>query len=179
MNNLKFIAQINTLSSQSTQLCYHCHKCTAGCPVAVDMQYGPDRILRMVQLGEKERLFASHDIWLCASCETCGARCPNGIDIARVMDALRMQALAAGVGIAEPDAIKFHRLFLMVVQHMGRMHEASMLVAFKLWTRNLVSDMGSGIKMFFMGKVPLMPQVIKKRNDVKRIFKDTLVIKNG
>ncbi|MCX7608923.1 MAG: 4Fe-4S dicluster domain-containing protein, partial [Anaerolineales bacterium] len=61
------------------------------------MEYGPDRILRMVQLGERERLLKSRDIWLCAACETCGTRCPNDIDIAKVMDALRMEALRSGV----------------------------------------------------------------------------------
>jgi len=43
-----FADQINRLSSQTIQLCYHCHKCTAGCPVAAEMTYGPDRVLRMV-----------------------------------------------------------------------------------------------------------------------------------
>ena len=88
MSNSSFILQVDTLSEETVELCYHCHKCTAGCPVAVEMEYGPDRILRMIQLGEKERVLTSGDIWLCASCETCGTRCPNEINIADVMDAL-------------------------------------------------------------------------------------------
>ena len=39
------------------ELCYHCHKCTAGCPVIEQMSYGPDRVLRMVALGEEDALF--------------------------------------------------------------------------------------------------------------------------
>jgi heterodisulfide reductase subunit C len=102
-----FIDQVNRLSDQTIELCYHCHKCTAGCPVVQDMQYGPDRILRMVQFGDADKLLSSSDIWLCASCETCGTRCPNQIDIARVMDALRQIALASGAHVAEPNAYKF------------------------------------------------------------------------
>jgi heterodisulfide reductase subunit C2 len=168
-----FIDQVNRLSDQTIELCYHCHKCTAGCPVVQDMQYGPDRILRMVQFGDADKLLSSSDIWLCASCETCGTRCPNQIDIARVMDALRQIALASGAHVAEPNAYKFHRLFLFLLERMGRMHEASLLAAYKVWSRNLLADMDSGAVMFAKGKVPLRPQAIKGRKEVKRIFDET------
>jgi heterodisulfide reductase subunit C len=137
------------------------------------MEYGPDRILRMVQFGERERLLNGHDIWLCASCETCGARCPNEIDIARVMDALRQMAFAENVKIAEPAAAKFHNLFLLVVQNIGRMHEATLLAAYKLWTLNLLADMDNGAVMFLKGKIPLIPHVIRDRKEVKKIFEAT------
>jgi heterodisulfide reductase subunit C2 len=170
MLDFSFINQVNALSEQETSLCYHCHKCTGGCPAAADMEYGPDRILRMIQLGQKEQLFSSHDIWLCASCETCGTRCPNKIDIAKIMDALRQLALASGAAIAEPNAVKFHKLFLFSVKNMGRMHEASFLAAYKVATLNLLADMDSGAVMFMKGKVPLMPKMVKRRSEVKKIF---------
>lgn len=168
-----FVNQINHLSGQTIQLCYHCHKCTAGCPVSQDMEYGPDRVLHMIQLGQKEQLLSSHDIWLCACCETCGTRCPNEIDIARVMDSLRQVSFKEGSTIGEPDAIKFHRLFLFAVQTLGRSHEASMLIALKLWTLNLMGDMDSGVVLLAKGKVPLIPRSIKTRQDVKHIFEET------
>jgi heterodisulfide reductase subunit C len=164
------VAQVNAISEQTVQLCYHCHKCTSGCPVADEMTYGPDRILRMVQLGQRDALLTSHDIWICASCETCGTRCPNEIDIARVMDALRQMAVAEGATIAEPDAIKFHRLFLSLVKRMGRMHEATLLSLYLLWTRNVMSYVGTGTQMFLKGKVPLLPHPVKQRDEVKHIF---------
>jgi heterodisulfide reductase subunit C len=173
MMDATFVNEVNLLSEQTIQLCYHCHKCTAGCPVAGAMTYGPDRILRLVQLGEKERLLASPDIWLCASCETCGTRCPNEIDIARVMDALRQMAVTEDVAIAEPDALKFHRLFMALIQRLGRMHEATLLALYKLWTRNLFSDLDSGAKMFIKGKIPVLPHPVKRRRELKRIFKAT------
>jgi heterodisulfide reductase subunit C len=137
------------------------------------MHYGPDRVLRMVQFGEKDRLLTSHDIWICASCETCGTRCPNEIDIARVMDALRYLAVVEGAAIAEPDAIKFHRLFLALLQRMGRMHEASLMAIYLLWTLGFVDYMSTAAKMFVKRKVPLMPHPVKARGDVKRIFEAT------
>ena len=168
--NQDFVQTVEALSREPILLCFHCHKCTAGCPVVEEMDYGPDRILRMVQLGEKEKLLRSRDIWLCAACETCGTRCPNDIDIARVMDALRLEALRSGVTPAEPEAAKFHKLFLFVVQTLGRSHEASLLIAYKLWTLNLLADMDSGLQLFIKGKVPLLPKTIKGRDQVRRIF---------
>jgi heterodisulfide reductase subunit C len=168
-----FVTQVNELSEQTIQLCYHCHKCTSGCPVADEMAFGPDRVLRMVKFGEKQRLLASRDIWLCASCETCGTRCPNDIDIARVMDALRQLAVTEGVSIAEPDAVKFHRLFLALVQRMGRMHEATLLSLYLLWTRNILSYVGTGSRMFVKRKVPLLPKPVKARSEVKKVFDAT------
>ena len=170
MQETSFLDRVNTWSGQTIQLCYHCHKCTSGCPVASEMAYGPDRVLRMVQLGERERLLVSRDIWLCASCETCGTRCPNEIDIARVMDALRQMAVSSGFRIPDPNAVKFHRLFLAVIRTLGRTHEASLLALYKLWTLDLLSDVESGARLFAKGKVPLLPHRNKCRLEVKRIF---------
>ncbi|MDR3575197.1 MAG: 4Fe-4S dicluster domain-containing protein [Anaerolineaceae bacterium] len=170
MLDFNFIEQVNTLSDQTIQLCYHCHKCTAGCPVADQMQFGPDRIIRMVQFGEKEKLLKSGDIWVCVACETCGARCPNEINAARILGALREIAYTEHVAVAEPGAVKFHKLFLLLVQNMGRMHEVSLLALHKLWIMNLFSDLPAGARLFMMGKVPLKPHMIKKQNEVKRIY---------
>jgi heterodisulfide reductase subunit C2 len=173
MPDFNFIDRVNTLSEQTIELCYHCHKCTAGCPVADQMEYGPDRILRMVQFGEKEKLLKSDDIWVCVGCETCGARCPNEINASRVLGALREIAYLENSAIAEPGAVKFHRIFLSLVQSTGRMHEVSLLALHKLWTLNLFSDLPAGARLFMMGKVPLMPSIIKRRSEVKRIFDAT------
>ena len=101
-----FIDQINGLSGQTTQLCYHCHKCTAGCPTAFAMQYGPDRILRLIQFGQKERLLASRDPWLCLGCEMCGAHCPNDIDINEVMIALKEMSEKVGYRVEDCQALR-------------------------------------------------------------------------
>jgi len=161
---------VGLAAEQEIELCYHCHKCTSGCPVAGQMEYGPDRILRLVQLGEKDRVLGSRDIWLCAGCETCGTRCPNGIAIAGVMDALRAIALSEGRAGRVPAA-KFHRLFLLVVENMGRMHEAILLGAYKLWSGNLLDDINTAPALLLKGKIPLLPQPVKQREAIKRLFR--------
>jgi heterodisulfide reductase subunit C2 len=162
--------RVNALAEEQIELCYHCHKCTAGCPVAEEMRYGPDQVLLLVQLGQAERLLSSRDIWLCAGCEACATRCPNEIDIARVMDALRQIGQAQGVRAADPGTVKFHRLFLFVVERLGRMNEAGLLGGHKIWTGNLFGDLGSGAQMILKGKIPIVPHAVKGREQLRRIF---------
>ncbi len=101
-----FMNQVNSLSKQTVQLCYHCHKCTAGCPSAFAMEYGPDRLLRLIQFGQKDRIFASRDAWLCFGCEMCGAHCPNDIDIGEVMIALKEMAGAEGYRVEDCQELR-------------------------------------------------------------------------
>lgn len=166
--------RVNARAEQQVELCYHCHKCTAGCPVAQEMRFGPDQVLLLVQMNQQDRLLSSRDIWLCAGCEACATRCPNEIDIARVMDALRQVALAEGVRPADTSSVKFHRLFLFLVEHLGRMNEAGLLGAHKLWTGNLLADLGSGAVMVAKGKIPLVPHVLRDRAGMRRLFSRSL-----
>ncbi|MDY6876853.1 MAG: (Fe-S)-binding protein [Chloroflexota bacterium] len=106
MTDIAFTDQVNNLSGQTIQLCYHCHKCTAGCPAAFAMEYGPDRILRLIQFGQRERLLASRDAWLCLGCEMCGEFCPNEIDINEVMIALKEMSEDAGYRVEDCQQLR-------------------------------------------------------------------------
>ncbi len=165
-----FLREVNRRSGQLIQLCYHCHKCTAGCPVAFAMDYGPDRVLRMIQFGLKEGVLLSSDIWICASCETCGTRCPNEIDIARVMDALRQMMVEEGLPTKERNVLRFHKLFLSIVKRLGRMHEASLMGLYMPLSGGLFSYIPIGLKMIVKGKIPLFPHRIKGSDEVNKIF---------
>jgi len=70
------------------------------------MEYRPDGILRLVELGQTERVFASRDIWLCLGCGMCSAHCPNGIDVADTMIALRQIAAEQGYRREECEEIR-------------------------------------------------------------------------
>jgi heterodisulfide reductase subunit C len=166
-----FLAQVNRISGQQVESCYHCHTCTAGCPVSADMQYGPDRMLRMIELGFRQRALSAPDIWLCAGCETCAARCPNEIDVAKVMDALRQLSLAEGLATSLPRIPLFHRVYLQVIKILGRSHEATMLVMYKLLSRDLFSDLDSGLALILRGKIPLIPKRTKQAAAVQRLYK--------
>jgi heterodisulfide reductase subunit D len=101
-----FAGQVNALSRQTIQMCYQCRKCTAGCPSAYAMEYGPDRLLRLIQLGQRERVLTSRDPWLCFGCEMCGAHCPNEIDISEVMIALKTLVGEVGYRIDDCQGLR-------------------------------------------------------------------------
>ena len=70
--------------------CFQCGTCTSDCPVArFSGTYRPRQIIRMAQLGLKERVLNSDTLWLCASCFTCTDRCPQNVEVASVIRVLR------------------------------------------------------------------------------------------
>jgi len=85
----KFIARVEELSGENIDACYQCGRCSAGCPMASEMDYLPNQIIRLVQMGLDEEVLRSQTLFVCASCFTCQSRCPKGIDLARVMEAIR------------------------------------------------------------------------------------------
>lgn len=91
--DLTFRALVEGRSGEDLRRCYYCLKCTAGCPSAPAMPYGPAQMVRLAELGLKDDLLESPSIWFCLQCETCGARCPNEISIARLTQALREIAM--------------------------------------------------------------------------------------
>ncbi|MBN1357969.1 4Fe-4S dicluster domain-containing protein [Candidatus Bathyarchaeota archaeon] len=78
--------------------CFQCGTCTSDCPVArFSDAYRPRRIIRMAQLGLKERVLNSETLWLCAACFTCTDRCPQGVEVASVIRVLRNLAAEKGI----------------------------------------------------------------------------------
>ena len=84
--------------SEKLLLCLQCGTCTADCPVArFSDSYRPIRILRMAQLGMRERVLSSDEIWLCATCFACSERCHQGVEFANILRALRNMAVKEGI----------------------------------------------------------------------------------
>lgn len=169
-----FANKVKEVSGAGLERCYQCHTCSLSCPVAFAMDYLPNQIIRMVQLGLKEQVLSSSTIWLCATCETCVARCPNDVDVLRVMDTLREMALEQKVEGREKDIPIFHKTFLGSIKLWGRTHELSMLILLKLKTRKMaIGDLLLGIRMFLKGKLKPIPKKTKGAKEIKAIFEKT------
>lgn len=172
-----FLEEVNgQINGVPLQRCYHCRKCTAGCPVAVAMDYKPNAVVRMVQRGERQQVLESSAIWLCLSCETCTTRCPNEVDIARMMDVLREMALASKARVAEKKVVAFHESFLASIRRDGRVNPTLMACQYKLKSGDYFSDVGIGLSMFAKGQLPLL---IRKAAEVKEVRKLFSRSKNG
>jgi heterodisulfide reductase subunit C len=77
--------------------CFQCGTCTSDCPIArFSDTYRPRQIIRMAQLGLRERVLNSDTLWLCASCFTCTDRCPQDVEVASVIRVLRNLAAEKG-----------------------------------------------------------------------------------
>jgi heterodisulfide reductase subunit C2 len=170
--SVAFRKLVELQSGENVMQCYQCGECTAGCPVAFEMDLTPNQVMRMVQLGLKEPVLESSSIWLCAGCETCATRCPRLVQLSKIMDALRQIAVAEGK-VSEKNILAFHKIFVDAIGMHGRVHEVGMLGRLKMTTRDLFTDMGLGMRMFFKGKLKMMPDKIKGVDEVRNIIKKT------
>jgi heterodisulfide reductase subunit C len=159
--------------------CYQCNKCSAGCPVAFDMDLLPHQVIRSVLFGKKEKVMSSGTIWLCASCETCTTRCPNGIDIAKVMDVLRQIHYESDHETPQPKIPILHAAFLDSIKKTGRVHELSMIRNFSIKSGDLKEKLKKGtwkndiklaVKMFLRGKLKLISHGSKGVKEVRMLF---------
>lgn len=158
-------------SGQPINRCYQCKKCSAGCPVAPMADLHTNEVIRLVQIGDTERLLNSNRLWLCLSCKTCQARCPNGIDTSAVIDVLKGMVMAEGRTPADTKIPAFYKSFMDAVNMTGRLYELGMIGLYKMRTKTFTDDMGLGIEMLKRGKLKLLPEKTKKLGQVKAIFR--------
>lgn len=168
--NQSFVEEVKLYSGQPIDLCFQCLKCAAGCTMGNCTDYTPNQILRLIQLGMKEKVLKSSMIWICTGCEICGTRCTNGIKMSEVMDTLKEMAVKENM-VKEKKIHIFNDVFLNTIKSRGRIHEVSMLTIYKLKSGDLFSDIDVGMKMFLKGKLPLIPKNVRDKLHLKRIFK--------
>lgn len=165
----KFVDLVEEESAQTLSLCYQCGNCTAGCPYSFAYDIPVSKIMRLLQLGQKEEVLKSKSIWLCATCESCTTRCPNNIDVARIMDVLRH--IARREGYAPVKTVKtFWDSFLNSVEKHGRVFEMGLLANYIARTGRFWTDIELGPKILPKGKLHFKPHEIQGKEEVAKIF---------
>jgi len=83
---------------ETLKICFQCGTCTSSCPTArFSSSYRPRTVLRMAQLGLRQKVLSSNALWLCTACFTCTDRCPQNVEVASVLRVLRNLAVKNGI----------------------------------------------------------------------------------
>ncbi|MCF6186732.1 MAG: 4Fe-4S dicluster domain-containing protein [Desulfobulbaceae bacterium] len=181
-----FTSEIMARSGQDITSCYQCKRCAAGCPVAeqTDM-VTPNRLIRMVILGDIEQALTNQLTWKCLFCHTCGTRCPNNIKTGRVADTLKKMALDAGLDPQNPEYKNFHKAFFNHSLRWGKINEIGMMGEYELrniWdtmkkrkVRKIISHMKArsqfAWEMFRQKRLHLSFHSSKGRDEISRLYK--------
>lgn len=167
----QFSREIQRLAGTDFYACLQCRSCSGGCPFSDYMDYMPNGVMRLVQLGLKQEALSCNTIWICVGCHTCSIQCPMAIDIPGVMDALRERALAEGVAVIEPDILAFHREVLNSIARYGRTHKLEIMLRYKLKKLDLLSDLDVGLRMLAKRKLDLTPSRIERIAEIQKVFR--------
>lgn len=134
--------EVTKRSGQNLQACYQCRRCAAGCPVGEETGVTPDRLIRMIVLGDRDEALNNLLVWKCVACYTCGTRCPNNIQTARITETLKQMAKKAHAKPLTPRIADFHNSFMTAAKHFGRFNELEGLTIYE--TKTAVKELSQG-----------------------------------
>jgi ferredoxin/nitrate reductase gamma subunit len=99
----EFLTEFKKYGTVNIEKCYNCGNCTAICPLSTKDEIFPRRLIHYAQLGLKEQLLGSKELWLCYSCGECTQTCPQEADPGEFMATARRYAIAnySPVGLAK------------------------------------------------------------------------------
>lgn len=127
------LEEVTKRSGQNLLSCYQCRRCAAGCPVGDETEtMTPDRLIRTITLGDREKALNNLLVWKCVACYTCGSRCPNNIQTARINETLKEMAREAHLEPLLPRVASFHHAFMKSASHFGRLNELEFMGLYEL-----------------------------------------------
>jgi ferredoxin/nitrate reductase gamma subunit len=88
------LPQLQRYGAFDVAACFNCGNCTAVCPLTGDDATFPRRIIRYAQVGMKEELLSSKELWTCYYCGECSETCPRQAEPGEFMAAARRYAIA-------------------------------------------------------------------------------------
>jgi heterodisulfide reductase subunit C len=137
-----FLQEVSKRSGQNLQACYQCRRCAAGCPVGEETGVTPDRLIRLIVLGDREEALNNLLVWKCVACYTCGTRCPNNIQTARITETLKQMAKKVHAKPLTPRIADFHNSFMTATKHFGRFNEIEGLTIYE--TKTAIKELSQG-----------------------------------
>jgi ferredoxin/nitrate reductase gamma subunit len=93
--DLGLYPDIQKFGAADISACFSCGTCSATCPMSQTDGTFPRRIIRYAQLGMKDALLSSKELWTCYQCGECAETCPTKADPSEFMAATRRYAIAS------------------------------------------------------------------------------------
>ncbi|MFZ5998794.1 MAG: 4Fe-4S dicluster domain-containing protein [Nitrospirota bacterium] len=176
------LQEIMERSGQNLRACYQCRRCAAGCPVGDETKgVTPDRLIRMIVLGDEEGVLNNLLTWKCVSCYTCGTRCPNNIQTARINETLKHIAKEKHSQPLLPKVASFHDAFMKSASHFGRFNEVEFMGLYQLQNakqgglKGIIEEVKSasrlGMAMMNKKRMHFSLAKVKKLSEVKSLYK--------
>lgn len=94
--NPEFTNQVIAEGADTLNLCFQCGTCTGSCPSGRLTAFRVRKVIRRAQLGFKDDILPTDDLWFCTTCYTCHERCPRGVEIPDIVLTLRNMAVREG-----------------------------------------------------------------------------------
>ncbi len=154
--------------------CIQCGTCSGSCPVIAEMEFGPRRIMHLIQQGEEAMVLSSHDMWYCVSCYLCTNRCPREIQITDLMASLR--EMAEERGYAEDREADFGEAFSTTFRRYGRQFEPELVLRYFLRSFDIKGMIGMiplSFPMVLKHKMPFFPERIEDPQEMVQICPTT------
>jgi heterodisulfide reductase subunit C2 len=188
------VEEIMERSGQNIIACYQCRRCAAGCPVGEETGYvTPDRLIRMILLGDREKALNNELVWKCTSCYTCGTRCPNEIQTARITETLKQMSKEEHIAPLAPKVASFHHAFLTSTRHLGRLNELEFMGLYEI--KNTFQDLKrfnfkglyhEGISQTKLGlamtknkRMHVLIEKVKGLSEIKHLFKKARLLEKA
>ena len=172
-------------SGQNLLACYQCRRCAAGCPVGEESGVTPDRLIRMLLLGDEQAALDNLLVWKCLACYTCGTRCPYDIQTARITEVLQQISKKQHREPLVPKVAAFHGAFVKAVGQAGRfnelvgmgMYEAQAALGefkrggLKAALAEVATQAKLGQAMMKKHRMHLKYESVKKKGEVKALYR--------
>lgn len=99
------LQELKEYGAVGVEKCFNCGNCTAICSLTSEEDHFPRHMIRLAQVGMKDELLGSKELWLCYNCGDCSETCPKQAEPANFMAAARCYA------ITHYDPLGFGKLF--------------------------------------------------------------------
>jgi ferredoxin len=90
-----FIENLQKYGAFDISACFNCGNCSAVCPLSINDDSFPRKMIRYSQIGARDRLLSCKELWLCYYCGECSDTCPRQAEPGEFMASARRYAIAS------------------------------------------------------------------------------------